>query len=69
MRFGGAKRLQFIARAKYIEGLDDSAAAAKWASDLDDTRVMKRGSGDDLEMAVSEPLRTQAMRGQTMSNE
>eukprot|EP00974_Lingulodinium_polyedra_P033269 3200333-Lingulodinium_polyedra.AAC.1 len=53
------KRLQFIARAKYIEGLDDSVAAAEWESDLDDIRVMKRGSGDDLDVAVSEPRRTQ----------
>ena len=61
------QKLQFLAHMKYIEGLDDSAALARWESDLQSQCVQKRGSGDALEMAVAEPLRTEALRGKSVS--
>lgn len=51
-------RRQYIAHMKYVEGLTQAQAAARWDADKANPDIERRGNGDTLTLAVAEPART-----------
>ena len=58
---------QFVQHMVNAEGLTVDAAEKKWAEALENPRVQKSGSGQDVEVAVALPRKTVALRGKTTS--
>jgi hypothetical protein len=62
------KYRQYIAHQKTVHGLTDQEADAKWKEDLSDPSIRRTGTGDNVELAVSLPRVTEAIRGKFVGN-
>ena len=62
------KYRQYIAHQKTVQGLTDQEADAKWKEDLSDPSIRRTGTGDNVELAVSLPRVTEAIRGKFVGN-
>ena len=51
-----------------MQGLTDQEADAKWKEDLSDPSIRRTGTGDNVELAVSLPRVTEAIRGKFVGN-
>ena len=56
-------RRQYIAHHKFIQGLDESEAVAKWEADKVNPNILKQGEGEDLEIPVQALKETVGERG------
>jgi hypothetical protein len=63
------KYRQYIAHQRFVQGLTDEEADAKWNADLRDPSIKRTGTGENVELAVSTPRCTAAIRGKTVGSE
>ena len=63
------KYRQYIAHKTFVQCLTDEEPDAKWNADLRDPSSKRTGTGENVELAVSMPRCTEAIRGKTVGSE